>query len=306
MENQLLINRHPVIQLLMFALIALISVMAVTLVSLIAGLAIFRIPFNEWMNVLNLSDPGNIPALKFMQITQALSLFVIPPVIFGWFALRHPWKYLEIDRKFQQKPFLLVLLIAIAILPVMSVLAQFNQKLELPEFLSGIENWMRQTEDQAGLLTEKFLTVTTWAGFLVNILMIVLIPAFGEEFFFRGVLQKIFSKWFRNPHVAIIFVAIVFSAFHLQFYGFLVRFALGVLFGYLFYWSGNLWYPVLAHLLNNLIPVTLAFFLRNQMSPAEIDQVGSGPGAWLWAIPALLISTGAILAFYNQVRSQDN
>jgi uncharacterized protein len=178
-----------------------------------------------------------------------------------------------------------------------------NQELQLPVFLAGIEDWMKRTEEQAAELTMAFLTVNTFPGYLVNVLMVALIPAFGEEFFFRGVLQKVFYRWFRNPHFAILFVAIIFSAFHMQFYGFLVRLALGVIFGYLFYWSGNIWYPVLAHFVNNFMPVSLTYFFRDQFDPAELEQVGTGPESLWWAIPGFLISTALIVYFYKNSKT---
>lgn len=306
MENQYFNTRHPVIQILMFALITLISTLAVMLLSIVLGMIIFRIPLTEWMNLLDVSDPANVPVLKFLQITQSLSMFVIPPIVFGWFAVRNPWSYLNINKAPDNKLVLVVLLLAVLILPVLNLLSVLNQEIRLPEFLSGIESWMKRTEEQAADLTEAFLLVNTFPGYLVNILMVVLIPAFGEEFFFRGVLQKVFHRWFRNPHVAIIFVAVLFSAFHMQFYGFIPRFVLGLLFGYLFFWSGNIWYPVLAHGINNFLPVSLTYFFRNQFDPAELDTVGTGPGAWLWAIPALALSMVAIVYFYRKSISSIN
>jgi len=300
MEYQYLSSRHPVIQILMFALITLISVLAVSVLSIVAGIVFFKVPFREWMGLLDMANPDNIPVLKFLQITQSLSMFVVPPVVFGWFYMRAPWEYLNISRGPDQKLATTVLALAVIILPVLNLLALINQQMQLPGFLSGIEEWMKRSEEQAGELTEAFLTVNTFPGYLVNVLMVALIPAFGEEFFFRGVLQKVFHKWFNNPHVAIIFVAILFSALHMQFYGFLPRFALGVLFGYLYLWSGNIWYPVLAHLINNFLPVTLTYFFRNQFDPAELDSVGTGPGSWLWAIPAILLSSVLVVYFYRR------
>lgn len=303
MENQYLNSRHPLIQLLMFALITLISSMAVMIISVITGMVLFRVPLSEWMGVMDFTNPENIPVLKFLQITQSISMFVIPPIVFGWFAIRDPWIYLKINKNPNRILVGVVLVLAILILPVLNLLSVWNQELRLPDFLSGLENWMKKTEEQAAGLTESFLSVSTFGGYLVNILMVVLLPAFGEEFFFRGVLQRLFHRWFRNPHVAILFIAILFSAFHMQFYGFIPRLALGVLFGYLFYWSGNIWYPVLAHLMNNLLPVTLTYFLRNQFDPAELDKIGTGPDDWIWALPALLLSTLAVLYFYRTIRS---
>jgi membrane protease YdiL (CAAX protease family) len=303
MENNYLNTRHPFIQLLFLVLITLISALGITLLSMIAGMIIYGVEVTDFMQMLNVSDPANVPVLKFLQIWQSLSMFVIPPIVFGWFAIRNPWLYLNINKSPERKLALTVLALAVLILPVLNLLSVLNQAMQLPGFLAGIEEWMKRTEAQAGDLTEAFLTVNTFPGYLVNVLMVVLIPAFGEEFFFRGALQKIFVKWFRNPHLAIILVAIVFSATHMQFYGFLPRFVLGLLFGYLFWWSGNIWYPILAHGINNFLPVTLTYFFRNQFDPAELDKVGTGPEAWIWAIPALALSITAIVYFYRNTKS---
>lgn len=302
METQYFRSQHPVIQLLMFVLIAVISVLAFTLISLVAGILIFQVSPGDWVNLLDMTIPDNLPVLKFLQVTQSLSLFVIPPLVFGWFATRHPWAYLHIDTKPDTKQVAMVLVLAVLILPVINLLSMFNLELKLPGFLSEVEDWMKRSEKQAGDLTEAFLAVSTFGGYVVNVLMVALIPGFGEEFFFRGVLQKIFHRWFRNPHVAIIVVSIIFSAFHMQFYGFLPRFGLGVLFGYLFWWSGNIWYPVLAHFMNNFLPVTLAFFFPTQFNAAGLDTLGVGTDAWLWAVPSFVLSLTVVLIFYRNCR----
>jgi len=94
----------------------------------------------------------------------------------------------------------------------------------------------------------------------LNILIIAILPAFGEELIFRGVLQKILSDLFRNKHAAVWVTALFFSAVHLQFFGFLPRLILGLAFGYLYLWSGTLWLPIIAHFVNNAVPALGAFF----------------------------------------------
>jgi len=114
-------------------------------------------------------------------------------------------------------------------------------------------------ENDAAMLTNKLLSGVSWKDFMVNMLMIAIIPAVGEEFLFRGIVQKIFYEWTRRPHLAIFISAILFSTVHMQFFGFIPRMLLGVLFGYFFYWSGNIWLSVLAHFLNNAIAIILHF-----------------------------------------------
>src|SRR3546814_13936990 len=93
---------------------------------------------------------------------------------------------------------------------------------------------MRTQEEVMKDLTNVFLKADGWGGFFVNMLVIAVIPAIGEELMFRGALQKILTNWTRNAHWAIFLTAFAFAFIHFQFFGFLPRFMLGMLFGYLF------------------------------------------------------------------------
>jgi membrane protease YdiL (CAAX protease family) len=302
MEPSYIASRHPLVQLLFAILITLISFIVISLLSLIPAIFLFQVPLSSLMSGLDSTNPDTIPLLKYLQISQAFGLFIVPPIVIGWFMARNSWKYLEVDKKPDEKRAGLVFIILISVLPALNLLAMLNESLQLPGFLSGLERWMQRTEAQAGDMTTAFLTVNTFGGYLINVLMIALLPAFGEEFFFRGVLQKMMIKWFRNPHWAILVTAIIFSAFHMQFYGFLPRLLQGLLFGYLVFWSGNLWYAIIAHFINNFMPVTATYMYPDRFSPDQLDQLGSGPSAWLWAFPATLIAVGAIYYFYQKTR----
>ncbi len=300
MENRYLASQHPVIQLIFIALISLITFFTVMVLAVVFGLVLFNLPLSGWIG-LDVNDPENLSLLKYLQITQSIGLFVIPPVIIGWLLTGHPVSYLRLDEKIGLKPAFIVFFLLLAILPVLNLLSIVNQGMNLPDFFSGIERWMQQTEAQAADLTVAFLTVDTFGGFLVNVLLVALVPAIGEEFFFRGLLQRTFQQWFRNPHLSILVVSIVFSAFHLQFYGFMPRLLQGLLFGYLFWWSGNLWYPIIGHFINNFIPVLLTWLFPALFNPAELEVIGSGPAAWLWALPATIAVIAGCYYFYRSV-----
>ena len=291
---------HPSAQLIFLALIALISFFVLSILSILLGIVIFKIPLQEWMDLLNLNDPSHIPVLKYLQITQSLSLFVIPPVIVAWLSSFTPWRHLGLMGKPSGALLGVVALLVIAMLPFLNLTAIWNEALTLPGFFQGIERWMESSEEKAALLTEQFLSVDTFGGFLVNLLMVAILPAFGEEFMFRGTLQPLFQRWFRSPHAAIIVTSILFSALHMQFYGFLPRFILGMAFGYLFYWSGNLWFPMLAHFINNFLPVTVIYFFHDSYSLSDIDRIGSGSQPWLWAIPSVLFTMALLLYFQRK------
>lgn len=108
-------------------------------------------------------------------------------------------------------------------------------------------------------ITKIVVLDSTISGLLMNLVIMAVIPAVGEELIFRGCLQRIFCKWIASPHVCIWLVAIIFSAIHMQFYGFLPRMLIGALFGYLYFWSKNIYVPIFAHFLNNASVTVMAF-----------------------------------------------
>ena len=63
---------------------------------------------------------------------------------------------------------------------------------------------------------------------MLNLLMIAVLPAIGEELIFRGVFQKIFYDFFKSGHPAVWITAIIFSTLHFQFFGLIPRFILGL------------------------------------------------------------------------------
>ena len=126
------------------------------------------------------------------------------------------------------------ILIMFAVVPIINLLMVFNEQLHLPEGLSFIEEWMKESEAQAARLTEVFLVMDTPQELFYNLLIIAILPAIGEEFLFRGILQRLFHELTKNIHVTIFITAALFSAIHMQFYGFLPRMLLGVMFGYLY------------------------------------------------------------------------
>jgi membrane protease YdiL (CAAX protease family) len=137
---------------------------------------------------------------------------------------------------------------------------------------------MRAAEAKAMAITEAFLAVNTPLGLAVNILIIAIIPALGEELLFRGVIQKELSKWSGKVHLSIWITAFLFSAMHLQFLGFFPRFLIGGLLGYMFYWSGSIWLPILAHFVNNGVAVILYYMVAKGRLAADVETIGVNEG----------------------------
>jgi uncharacterized protein len=280
----------------------IIFVLMVVIVGLIlavfGGLILTMIQYHTNMAeavllISNINDPSSLPLLKELQILQSVLLFIVPAVIVGYLFERSSLGYFGMNKFPSGSILLMILLIMMVSLPLINGLVSLNEMMKLPATFSGMEKWMKETEDQAAQITEKFLDVHSVGGFSVNMLMIAVIPALGEELLFRGLFQRLFGEWFKNIHVAILLAAFLFAAVHLQFYGLLPRMMLGVMFGYLYLWTGTLWAPVFAHFLNNGAAVLVSYLSNTGVIHADYEKFGSTDNVFL--ITGSVIFTGALL-----------
>jgi uncharacterized protein len=229
------------------------------------------------------SDPTIIAISKYLQIVSQFAIFIVPSFIFAFLAGRNSMDYLALNKKTSGTSLLFAGLVIIAAIPLINFLGYINQNIKLPASWSEIEKWMKDSEDQAAKLTEVFLNVKTSGGLMVNILMIGILPAVGEELLFRGVIQRLFHEWSKNIHLAVFFSAFLFSFIHFQFYGFIPRFALGMVMGYAFYWTGSLWTPILIHFINNTMAVLVYYYTSMQGVGKSYETVGTAEGL-LWPL----------------------
>jgi membrane protease YdiL (CAAX protease family) len=179
-----------------------------------------------------------------------------------------------------------------AIMPLNSILAEWNAGLKLPESLSALEQMMKEMQDAASAMIEKFVSVDTIGGLILNLFMIAGLAAIGEELLFRSIIQTSLIKICKNAHVGILIASAIFSFIHLEFYGFVPRLILGMLLGYMFYFSGSIWIPMLMHFLNNGT-VVLIYFLNNKgITNIDVDTFGQT------SIPVLIVSIVVMIALF--------
>ncbi|WPU94459.1 CPBP family intramembrane glutamic endopeptidase [Mucilaginibacter sabulilitoris] len=212
----------------------------------------------------NTANKNTLSGLWILQIVSTtLPLFVVP-VLFARFIVHDTPKYLKTNFQFPSILLLLVFAIMLFSSPVMEVLTNINQKLTLPDSLKAVEDAMRAMEQQAQKATTVMLTMNSVGSMLWAVFVVGLLTAIAEEFLFRGCLQTIFIKWTKNTHAAIWITAILFSTFHMEFFSFLPRVALGVFFGYFVAWSGSVWTGVWAHFLNNGSAVVITYLYQHK------------------------------------------
>lgn len=238
------------------------------------------------------SDPAsNLGFVRFFQIINQICIFILPPLLFALLTEEKPNRFLGNTRPSVVHLIFAVLVIVVAV-PFINRLTLWNNAMQLPQFLSGVEEWMRNAEESANALTERLLEEKTIPGLAVNMVMMALLPAIGEELLFRSGLLGVMRKFSGKVHLPVIISAFIFSAIHFQFFSFLPRFVLGMVLGYLFVWSGSVWVPVTAHFVNNSSIVVGSWLIANGYmaeSPENLPGMESLPAAGISLVLVLFI-----------------
>ena len=256
------------VQLLILTGYALAGLIVCSILSLILLLVFSDHQTMASLTNLSIDDPKSINSLKIVQILSSIGLFLLPPIFLALTESRkisqfYHWK----------KPTLamlgVVFLLMMVSLPITELSGLINQKMTLPEALKPLEEWMRAKEEEASKMVVALLKMNNAGDFLLNLFMIALLPAVAEELMFRGGVQRAFGRMFGNAHAAIWITAFIFSAIHVQFFGFIPRLLLGALFGYIYVWTKSLWYPMFAHFLNNAYAVCMALYFQIHNLPLE-------------------------------------
>ncbi|MDQ3394934.1 MAG: CPBP family intramembrane metalloprotease [Bacteroidota bacterium] len=244
-------------------------------------------------------DATNHPEAKIpvfvIQTFTALGAFIIAPLLFMKIWLKKPASVFSVSTPISSSIFIITFLIVISFMFVNSLFVEWNAQLTLPEFMKPFENWAYEKEQQAKVLTEFLTSFDSFPQFLLGLVVIAIIPAIGEEMLFRGLIQNQIHDISKNIHVAIWATGFLFSAMHLQFYGLIPRMLLGVLFGYMYYWSGNLIIPIIAHFINNAFTLTMLYLYQIKSIEYDLETETSVP--WYIVLSSLVVGTIMLFIF---------
>ena len=233
---------------------------------------------------------NDITRLKIGQGISSALMFIAPPIILYAFTRTEPMRQIGFRKPLRWWMVFIGIALMFVSLPLTNILGTWNEKANFGEFL---ETFLKMMEDAAGDLTQRMLEVDTIWGLLGNLLVIALIPAIGEELTFRGVVQQALTRRC-NPHVAIWLSAFIFSFIHFQFYGFLPRMFLGLIRGYMFYYSGSIWTSILMHFINNGTAVVVAYLDYKGITDIDWEHFGSTSNVAL-LIASLVLTVGMMV-----------
>lgn len=269
----------------------LIGALGTVILAKLAGMEFSQLAdMSKW----DYSDPKILFVLRGMQVIQFISLFVIPVFLCAWFFSTDTRSYLGIKAPSSSVYFIVGVLVMLVATPFINLLGEWNKQVQFP---SGIEHWMKSSEEDAAKSVNALLSRHTLTDLISNLIVIAGLAAVGEELLFRGMIQRLLTKMFRSPWAGIIIAAFLFSAIHLQFYGFLPRFVLGILLGAAFWYSGSLWVPILGHFVYDGSLIVLAYYKPEML--ADNNTVKAGDLALAAAISTVLVVAGVTWMIRN-------
>jgi membrane protease YdiL (CAAX protease family) len=220
-----------------------------------------------------LAEHNVLRCMQMLQLFSSIGLFMLPPIAFIFIT---KLRYFSTTTLPKLSVAVVGVILMWSFLPIINFSAEWNASLQLPGYFDSIMQWIHEKEREASIVATGFLKMETIIDLLISLLIIAIIPAIGEELLFRGTVQPLLNKAFNNPHLAIWGAAFVFSFIHFQFLGFLPRFLIGGFLGYLFYWSGSIWLPILVHFVNNATAVIIYYLYQQEYIFHTTDELGTG------------------------------
>ncbi|MBK6937275.1 MAG: CPBP family intramembrane metalloprotease [Chitinophagaceae bacterium] len=290
-------NKPAFNQLLIVAGVTLMSLFVIGAIGSFIVAFVAKVPFSEMADTKNwnYSSPKTIFVVRGLLLVQFFALCVIPAYVAARLFGDNNSRYLGLKPPTNLTYFIVGIALLLFSTPLVGWLGELNKNIHFP---SGIENWMREKEDDAGETAKALLSLRTPPDLLINIFFIGVLAGVGEELLFRGVIQRILIRLFKNQWAGIVIAAFVFSAVHFQFYGFVPRFLLGIFLGLIFWYSGSLWTSMLAHAIYNSVQVVLVYYNPEMLTKDNPIETGN------LAVAALISATIVLgLVWWMKTRS---
>lgn len=230
------------------------------------------------------------------SVVQNIVAFFGASLLTSFFLSSSPLAFIGITTRLRGITVFNIVICFIIGMPFLNEIVFLNSQMHLPAALSEVEQWARRLEDSAEAQVNALLGVSSIGGLIVNILIIGVLTGFCEELFFRGTLQRVLASHGHNRHLAVWMAALIFSALHFQFFGFLPRMILGAFFGYIFMWTGSIRASALAHAIFNSITVAEVWLINRGVQADVIEKYGVQTHGFPWiACVSLALVVGYIL-----------
>lgn len=269
---------------------------------LILGQVIAFIPLLSKLNLSDLKDlenkifvPENAGILRVVQFLSTLMLFFIPTVIYARICHKKPFTHLGFKHSVTARQAILVVVIMLAALPLVGALSELTEKLP---FSKETFAKFKAAEDAYAKQVAIIGRMNNFGDYLLSLFMLALLPAMFEETLFRGGLQNLLSRWWKMPVFAVIITSAIFSAVHGSYLGFLSRFVLGFVLGWMYHRTGNIWLNIIAHAFYNGAAVTVMYIAK--LKNPNVDLSKTDPQFPWWSAILSIIVIYALFVLFEK------
>lgn len=262
-------------------MVVIISVMMGAMISGLILITIGRIPGFDFETAMATITENNTEArrnlLRGVNLLNHIFTFTGASIAAAVLVFRREWpSQLALTRIPRAGKLLAAAGFMMLSLPWVQLTYWLNRQIKLPD-------WMAAQEARTGEVIQAILVMESPFELFFTLVVIALLPSIGEELLFRGLIQQQIQRWWRRPVISIWVTAALFSLIHFQFAGFLPRMLLGATLGYLLWWTGSLWAPIIGHFFINAIQVLAQYVLK-----LDIEQAGAQQQVSELIIPCLV------------------
>jgi len=276
-----LFDMRPPMRMALFLGLTGIGMIVGALISFSLVAALLHIPMADMQKVI--MQPEYASMAQLANALASIIAFGLPSIALAMMAKGNWYTHLGFTAVKSYQQIGIVILLALTGLILSGALGSLTEKIPIP---THFKTWAENLEAQYKKAMLSMTHMNSFMDLAYALVAVAIIPAIIEEVYFRGTLQKIVLDLTGKPYAAIILTAIFFSAIHFSFFGFLSRMALGMVLGYIYHYSKNIWLPILLHFLNNGIAVVTLYMIRN--NPAKVDQMMDDNLPIYWGLLALV------------------
>ncbi len=294
-----MVGMSPGLQLLLILLIVIGSAVFFFLLSVLFIPVFYSVPLEDVPAYLtsDLAFAGRVEIFKFIQAFNTIGTFLVPAFIGAYLFSLRPGSFIGLNKFPANAGLILFLLFTLTLsgTVISDGLYRLSKAIELPGSLSYLADFFENLEGAYQEQVGSLLEMNSFGDFAGIFLIIAILPAVSEEMLFRGVIQPVMSKGLGNNHLGIIVTSFFFALLHQQFYSFLSIMTLGIVLGYLRFWSNSIWPSIIMHLINNGTLVIAIYFFDVPVD--DISEVGIENAYYLW--PGILIFGLSLMGIYK-------
>ena len=205
--------------------------------------------FSSNFDVETLSQSEQISLFRLTQPFSTVGIFLFSPLVTQFIFAKNDLSSFS-EYRISYSSILSASVLILMVKPIVGWLSVVNNKFDF----SLLGDFGETLVEASRILTEKVALVAmsySVPELMLNILIIALIPAIAEEFFFRGFIQRYLTRLTKNYHISVWVTALAFGLIHFNVVSLLPLVFLGAILGYIYHYSQNIWTSILAHFINN-------------------------------------------------------